>query len=364
MLEVAMNTMKNMRTSLVLIAAALLSTTACVEQSNGDVPESTLPSDDSIEQALTSIDDSMSDDSLDEEPAFGDATFSAAFDEDDVQDPGAVDLREDPEIVRTDGEAVRIFHVMAVWGRIRPNDNEPIAMRWNPSITVADGDAVRVRRTVRFDRFDEVLEQETRNRLDIISATRPHVDGVVLQVAITAADAVDGYLQFAAGDMAFRYGVSELGNLSEQLITDSAGNGLMLVSLDRTPDDNPCASGFLAGRWINTGAPGGVFGVRWMSEDGDVVGHLAGRYADGEFRAKYIDRNGEFRGFLAGVYGDGHFTGEYYDADGNQLGVLRGQYTTNGTGHGLFRGSWSKDCSVDPIDPSVRPTEVANASTD
>lgn len=359
-----MNKMKNLKPSLFLVVAALLSSTACVEQSTDDFVESSLPSDDSIEQALSSIDDSMSDDALDEEPAFGDETFSAAFGEDDIEDTGAADLRDEPEIVRPDGELVRVFHVMAVWGRIRPNDNEPITMRWNPAISVADGDAVRVRRTVRFDRFDEVLPQEARNRVNIVSATRPHVDGVILQVAITASDAEEGYLQFAAGDMAFRYGVSELGTLNEHILTDSAGNGLMLVALDRTPDDNPCASGFLAGRWINTDAPGGVFGGRWMSEDGDVVGHLAGRYADGEFRAKYIDRDGEFRGFLAGVYGDGHFSGEYYDAEGNQLGVLRGQYTTTGSGHGLFRGAWSKDCSIDPTDPSVRPTEVADASRD
>lgn len=352
------NSTRTTRRLTVLCSIALLAS-ACAETGDDDGAESTAPSDAQIEQSLSSIDDNMTIDGtqdLDEQPGFGDPVFSRAFAEDATVETSAGDVRDD---LAPDGgptvQPVQVVHVLAVWGRIRPNDNPPEAVRWNPTIEVSQGDALRVRRTVRFDRYDRVLPQESRQAVSIVSSTQPHIDGVVLQVAMTDAD---GWLGFKADNFAIRFQASELADLNEFALLDRAGNGVTFTAIDRSDVPDECAAGFVAGRWANTrGEDGGVFGGRWMNEDGTVVGHLAGHYANGDFRGKYIDADGRFRGFLAGVYGDGVFSGEWYDADGNQKGNLRGHYTSSQdgeAGHGLFRGAWSESCDDVPS-PEVAP---------
>jgi hypothetical protein len=311
-----------------------------------------------MEQALELIADEMgldrdgtmgTLDDRDEEPAFGSDVFRAEFRPDGTsRDRG--DLAAEPDVRdRLDREDVHVFNILAVWGRIRPNDNEAIALRWNPSISVMEGDRVRVRRTVRFERRDLVLPSDARNEVNIISSTMQNVDGVILQVAITATDADSGFFVFRSGPLSVRIpSARSLHDLNRFTVIDQAGNGLMLTAIERPDNSDVCHHGFMSGRWANTRHNGGVFGGQLLSADGEQVGHLVGRFGGGRFHGKVIGLDGRFRGLIAGAYDEGAYRGEIYDGDGLAIGSMRGHYTVaDEGGHGRFRGGWTQNCDDD-----------------
>lgn len=310
-------------------------------------------------QALESVADEMGlgedgslgqmDDS-DEEPAFGNDTFSDEFGEGHEGPEEAPDLAEDATVgpEAEDGRA-HIVNLEIVWGRIRPNDREPLGLQWDPVLEVNEGNAVRVRRAIRFERGDRVLPQTVRNRVAIQSFTRPHIDGVVVQVAVREDAAEGAFLRFRSLPVSIEIPARRLPDLNEYTVIDGAGTGVMMVAVE-PPIEAPCPSGFLAGRWLQTRDNGGVFGGEWSSQDGRLQGHLAGRYGvdpDGRrvLHGKVIDLEGHFLGFLAGSYGDGQFQGERYARDGRVAGRFHGHYTAGDEGEaGHFRGAWTQIC--------------------
>jgi hypothetical protein len=333
-----------------LLSALSLALWSCAE--GGVTPEDTTETTvetAEIEQALENIAGGLgSMDDRDEEPAFGSEPFAREFGADDEGEPAGDDLAEDEEMrdAIARGE-YRLLTIMAVWGRIRPNDNQPIGLEWNPVISVREVDRVRVRRTLRFERGDQVLPQSVRNQVEILSTTRPHVDGVILQLAIrtVGAEAQAPYLNFRSLPLSLQIPGAALPDLDQQHLIDRAGNGLTLVVLERPVD--VCLNGFLAGRWIETHEHGGVFGGTWRTVDGRLEAHLAGRFGvtpDGAqvFSGKIIERDGRFRGFLSGVWGDGEFRGEWFSRSGHAPGVAGAlcgpRRPPDGSGRMLQRG--------------------------
>lgn len=318
---------------------------------------------DRITSELTTTDGLIYDDT-NTRPNFDSEMFALHFSSDRDSDELSSDLSEDesvqPERIE---QNVEIHYILAMWGRIDPQEGvRPIPLVWNPSLQVLEGDMVTVRRTVFFDSRDEVLPQHVRHQVDMISQTMPHVDGVVLQVALARSDASrPAYLRFRSVPVSIEVPASRLSNLDYSVMIDRAGNGLSLVSLEQDPVEQHCPSGFLAGRWIDTEERGGVFGGAWRTENGRIIGHVAGRYgvtSSGEqvFSGKYIDLDGRFKGILRGNYAEGQFRGEWLDADGDHRGYLRGNYggSEDATRAGWFRGVWHETCPpLSDDDPSV-----------
>ncbi len=277
-----------------------------------------------LEQTLESIADSL-DDRLDsdEEPGFGDDRFSREFGEEGDEEASRDDVRTDggtdrpdadrPETDRPDVSDVRVYNIMVVWGRIAPNDDtRPEPTRWNPVMHVNEGNGVSVRRALRFERGDEVLAQEVRHQAPIQSVTGPHVDGVIVQVAV--ADPADAWFGVETSLTAMRFPLAELHDLEERHILDRSGNGLLITSIERPVVDDGCASGFVAGRWAQT-RRGTYFGGQITNAEGRLIGHLAGEAAEGNLRGKLIDLDGRFRGAMLGHYEDGHFRAETFNRD-------------------------------------------------
>ncbi len=299
-------------------------------------------------------------DESDEAPAFGSDVFAQEFGGPDAPELGD-DVADDAELQDVPPDRLQLYNVMALWGRIRPNDADWRGIQWDPALQVAEGDAVRVRREILFDAGDEVHPQEQRNLVTMTSWTGPHVDGVVAQVAIvtpaetpttdvaTDPPETDDFLAFRSAPYSIEIPADELGDLRIAEVIDDSGNGVLLASLRRPP--STCGFGFMNGRWLRTSERGGVFGGVWVQANGRREGYLAARWgvnADGErvFHGKIVNMKGEFLAFMAGTYGDGVYEGEIYGRGRALLGFMRGRYT-GGDGHGLFLGGWRQNCEND-----------------
>ena len=299
-------------------------------------------------------------DESDEAPAFGNAVFADAFAVGDDHEVDT-DLATDPTISDLPPDQLRMYNVMALWGRVRPNPNtEWSPLQWDPGLQVKEGDGVRVRRTILFEPGDMVHPQEARNLVTMTSRTGPHVDGVVAQVAIRTGPSVStdvvsatdeaAFLAFRSTPYSVKIPANELPGLNFAEVIDDTGNGLILTALRRpTPG---CAVGFMAGRWMRTSDRGGVFGGAWHQANGRREGYVVGRWgvtAAGErvFHGKIVNLQGQFLARMAGNYEDGQYKGEMYGRGGALLGYVHGRYMGE-DGHGVFQGAWRQACVTDP----------------
>jgi hypothetical protein len=302
----------------------------------------------------------------DESPGFGSTVFEEVFGV-SVEGPEvSADVATDAAISSFAPDYVPIYHVMALWGRLRPNPSTDwTRLRWDPALRVPEGDAVRVRRTIFFEPGDVVHPQEVRHVVKMSSATGPHVDGVVAQVALprpwlepvdaTTARPVPtpAFLAFESEPFSVTIPASKLDELSFVEMIDRTGNGVMLMAMRRTP----CAAGFMAGRWARTSDTGGVFGGVWQQANGRREGYVVGRWgvtAAGErrFRGKVVNLQGEFLAYMTGSYGDGVYEGELHGRGGALSGHVRGRYTGE-DGHGVFQGGWRQKCATEPPPPCL-----------
>jgi hypothetical protein len=289
-------------------------------------------------------------DDRDEAPAFG----SEELEREHGRDEGDRDVA-DPLDEAPTGVAFREFHVMIAWGRLRPNEHEPVPLRWDPQLTVPEGDGVHVRRELRFERGDRVHPQEVRHEVRISSATGPGVDGVIVVVRIRAdEDAARSFLRFRSLPFSLQVPATELAELDRVTLLDRSGNGVLLVALER-PSRDTCPTGFMHGRWARRHEQGGVFGGAWSTESGRREGYVAGRFGvtdAGEqlFSGKMIDGAGRFVAFVSGEWGEGRYAGHLFGRDGVERGRVRGGYAAGDEGgYGHFRGAWGLACR--PADP-------------
>lgn len=369
-----------------LLLAVLLAMTAC-DQEPLDVELEETAEELAVtdpDAALVSALESISDDfgltdanslasvaESDESPAFGSAVFAQAFAEPDAPQL-ASDVASDTEIASLPPERVRIYNVMALWGRLRPTANtEWSPLQWDPALQVAEGDMVRVRREILFEQGDEVHPQEERNLVTMTSWTGPHIDGVTAQVAIKAPDGVivsptdefvpshEQFFSFRSTPWSVKIAAAELGDLHVAEILDDTGNGVLLAALRRPPV--ACGVGFMKGRWARTSERGGVFGGLWVQANGNREGYLAGRWGlndTGErvFHAKIVNLQGQFLARMAGTYGNGVYEGEIYGRGRVLLGFVKGRYTGE-DGHGSFLGGWRQVCVSDTPPRTCRLTD-------
>jgi len=301
----------------------------------------------------------------DEEPMFGDAALfgeaGLVNDEtpvdDQFSDDGEVrDIEESP--------TAAAYNAVIMWGKFPADLRAEEGHVWSGTMSVNRG-AILVRRTIAFDRNDEILRRDSRLTFAFVSTTRPHRAGVVvtkLHRTPTSVEALTITSQPRSGE-AIQFDVAALLRGRQVVDVDRQGNKMVAVAHQRRADE--CDSGFMRGRWHQVSdARGRLFGVVSNSE-GEPLGHMKGvfgarRSGRNVFFGKYINRAGEFRGLFAGLYADGQFRGRWIHRAGDR-GVLGGGYRADvgadetGDIAGHFLGRWAETSCNLSIEPGERP---------
>ncbi len=291
-----------------------------------------------------------------EEPSFGDSVmaglegFGAVGTDAVMNESGALPT----ETAAVPPAGARVFRVMAVWGHLpRPNDASPMPATgappqvtdWTGSISVDRG-LLSVRRTLGFEQRDTVAPRTDTARVDFVSHTLPHVDGMVLTVRVVGAPGVLHMRTVAfTGDL----DLSQVDRDAGVRMLSDGRNGVFYVAYEVRPN---CAQGMVFGHWLRTREHLGVFRGRVYREGQGSIGSVRGiwghrRNGDGVFFGKYINGAGQFQGLLGGSYGDGLFQGHWGTRDPQNRGVITGRYFdghTQGDGRGAFVGRWREQC--------------------
>ena len=116
----------------------------------------------------------------DEAPNFGDAMLAADY------GPGAAVAVDDPlandrDIADREARAHRQRFLMITWGNLDADTTINYRTDWTGSLTVENGVAL-LKRTIRFDANDEILPRTSRDKIEWISFTRPHFDGILVKL--------------------------------------------------------------------------------------------------------------------------------------------------------------------------------------
>jgi len=308
----------------------------------------------------------------DEEPGFGRRGFDREFDE-DAEGPEGVPERAEPDAV----------YLRILWGQLRGNAEAECGIDWTGGLA-ARGLGVRVERVIRFEPRDHLVERETRSRLDWVSHTRPHFDGVLVSLrrlplpeeARLRPDDEDEpgralrELTFRTTPLTETFAGRELADLDVVIPVDRCGNAVSFTAVAELPGPGAaCRRGFMSGRWApREEGRGGVFGGKVETVLGRVIGHLRGAYGvrQGEpvLFGKIVDRDGRFIGLLRGTWertdeGEGTYRGVWIGRGGEHHGVLGGHWRAlPRVPGGNFHGRWSERCALPVCDEAAaRPDE-------
>ncbi len=305
----------------------------------------------------------------DEPPNFNDPMLAADYGPDadaEFDDP----MENDVEVndIRRHKRPHR--YLMITWGNLDADSSIGFVTDWTGGLSVNNG-VVLLKRTIRFDAHDEILPRISRDRIEWISHTKPHFDGVLVELHKTvrrdttsndslATVEVDEPLSvtFRTGPLTVTIQEEDLRDLHRVVTIDDAGNAVAFNTITVYPDE--CPNGFLAGQWRNVNdRPGGIFGGKWISHNGVHMGYLRGVYGPnsrGEkvFFGKWITQGGRFQGLLRGHYQasderpGGTFEGVWLSRQLRVIGGLKGAYgarvTDDGRPVGFFRGHWQTRC--------------------
>ena len=322
-----------------------------------------------------------------EAPAFGNPELAAAVSEEvSVQDPIAATPRF--RALLSDPNA-GLFHLRAVWGRLRYDSTSTIPTNWDGSLTITRGFEV-VRNVIRFEpATDSLLPRTSPTLIEWASTTTVHNDGIAVDmlfppmaptfdttitivvdtlgdttevVVIDTIPAPPVTVTFATGPYARTFTLPELARLDTIIyLADSNAVAFSAFRFDRIP----CPRGFLAGHWGFDTTGAGEFNGIWVSGHGLIDGFLDGHFAidtagQRMFFGKWIDRDGLFQGLLRGTWGPhpnhhasdrgkvrggGWFVGQIFNANADSIGVLRGHYKgSEDLNSGFFQGRWKLNC--------------------
>ena len=324
----------------------------------------------------------------DEAPGFGDPYFASYLDEDE---PALDPLEGDLDFRRLEGDAgADVFLVRATWGNLAASPDErddassAVVYDWTGGAMVSDGILIP-RRVIRFERSDHLVRPDRdRQKVEWVSHTSPHWDGVLLQVVVpaagdntlrnaranTAGDGLtpDDTFTFSAPEMGLEltYPLADMAAIDETVMIDDA-IGVTLQGFTRDDLGDACPKGPVAGAWVKVpddSLGGGYFRAHWTNALGGLFGHVRGRWgttAEGvqAFVGKIIGRHGEYLGHVRGTWeasaedpNQGSFQGAWIvlnrHGDRRAMGGVRGEWAIGDDGeHGRMRGMWSKDCGKD-----------------
>jgi hypothetical protein len=305
----------------------------------------------------------------DETPNFADPMLAADYGPEAVaefDDP----MENDVEVNDIRSHARPHRYLMITWGNLDADTTIDFVTDWTGGLGVKNG-VVVLKRTIRFDAHDEILPRTSRDRIDWISQTKPHFDGVLVELHKVVARDTTGdstlvaletdrplSVTFRTGPLTVTIDEEDLKDLHRVVTVDDAGNAVAFNTVTVSPGE--CPNGFLAGQWRNVNdRPGGIFRGHWISHNGVHMGYLRGVYGPnsrGEkvFFGKWIDRSGRFQGLLAGHYQGsddrpgGSFEGIWLSRELREMGRLGGEYgvreNDEGRPVGFFRGRWHARC--------------------
>ncbi len=296
----------------------------------------------------------------DESPMFGDASM-AVYDETSVSE---VDDNTDNDPSISPDRARR--YLMITWGNLKGDSVPAFATEWSGSLTVDNG-VVAAKRTIRFEPNDGLLPRTSRDKLEWVSFTKPHFDGIIVALHKVVTDTTDTLavdaaqpqlvVNFETTPLKVSFTEEELRDLHQVFEVDDAGNAVAFNVI--TVEPQACPAGFMAGAWRNVeDRPGGVFRGKWISHSGLHMGYLKGVYGhtsagENVFFGKIIARNGRFEGLMKGLYGahndgqpGGWYRGVWIGRALRAQGDLGGNWVTSDDidGGGYFRGKWQRHC--------------------
>ncbi|MCM2271099.1 MAG: hypothetical protein NDJ18_00870 [candidate division Zixibacteria bacterium] len=323
-----------------------------------------------------------------EAPAFGDPLLMASsaqevqFNDPIAATPILQTLLADPD--------AGLYHLRVVWGQLRYDSTVTTPTDWSGSLTISRG-AELVRRVIRFEpATDSILPRTDRRVIEWASQTTVHNDGIafdlivpparptldtILQIIVdtltndtTVLIVVDTIpappvtVQFTAGSYSRAFSLPEIAALDTVVyFEDSSGIAFNGFKVDRIR----CPRGFLSGFWGYDSTGQGVFRGSWISQHGEVDGHVQGHFEKDStgarvFFGKWIDASGLFEGFLHGRWKDhpnphadstaflragGWFAGLLLDDQTNPIGMVAGHYiSSKGNPPGFFQGRWKLNC--------------------
>ena len=291
----------------------------------------------------------------DEEPYFGSAEILKAQEgEVDARDGLAFDgglLEGDP--------SYDVYFLRIAWGRLDGDSANEVVTDWTGSVTLDRG-AIKVERIILFEREqgDHILPREDRRRVDFVSHTARHFDGLLLRIYVPNSEgiALANTITFGTGPFSKTYEVSQLAGLAEVFTVDDLGNQVSFRAEKKPP--LPCLAGYMAGFWLmNLEGTRGAFGGVWVADDGRPAGYLRGFFgvnAEGHrvLFGKWISLSGAFRGILRGTYdvsadGGGTFEGHWVNRSGFADGGFAGHFRIGEERRvGLFEGRWRTNCEA------------------
>jgi hypothetical protein len=294
-------------------------------------------------------------DSEDEAPMFGLPSMGQFGADPEAGDPSHTG---EGEAAAEAVEGAEVYLLRIVWGNLELNgfDGEdrtephPDWLDWSGTLALEGKGGLILKRTILFDPHDHIVPEDDRHRIEWISHTGPHLDGLLVKVIyLPNPAATEPSITFTTSPVTQTIPIADLDHYNEIALIDEDGHGAAFTAL-RVGDDD-CLEGFLAGKWHDRPeGEGGVFRGRALSERGALNGHIRGHYGitdDGNpvFFGKYINTAGHFRGLFRGAYGGGAFEGDWVSADGALEGTLSGKYINGGEAdQGFFQGFWAEAC--------------------
>jgi hypothetical protein len=257
---------------------------------------------------------------------------------------------------------------MITWGNLHRDPTITHRTDWTGSLSISSG-AIVLKRIIRFENNDRILERTQRNLLEWESFTRPSFDGVLVRIVpLPPEDSVDNatatddvVITFDTEPFQVRFKASQLPGL-HRVVTLDDGNAVAFHTITLEP--SACPHGPMRGIWAkHPQRPGGFFIGKWGTPDGRMIGYIKGIYgtnAAGKkvFFGKMIDLNGRFEGLVKGEWGHrasvdvvsagqaGWYNGRWVDRNLGIKGKLKGVFerSTHCNG-GFFRGMWAKTCN-------------------
>lgn len=293
-------------------------------------------------------------DTSNEAPAFGDPELASK----DGEDVAVSDIAaSDPAIIdaMSDASGVPAIFLRLGWGHLEGDSTETETTDWSGSIEVNKG-VLAVLRTVRFEQNDYLVRpRESRQKIEFVSVTRPHFDGLALAIIDNDTSDVEGTLTINAGPYSGTFTFAELDSMELIESVDERGNEFSIVS--RAKAVNRFHGGFFDGRWTRRTDHSGEFQGRWISNTGETTGHLKGRWGRNRnglrvLAGKVINQNGEFIALLAGEWGyhgnsqkNGWMAGRWVNRNLEENGRFRGVWHAGrpGDGRGFFHGRWAEN---------------------
>ncbi|MEW5923011.1 MAG: hypothetical protein AB1746_03400 [Candidatus Zixiibacteriota bacterium] len=313
----------------------------------------------------------------DESAAFGDPVLLDEMDADKIYNDEFAAIPAVDSIIDESVEGAYALRIL--WGSLRYDSTITEITDWSGSLTISRGAEI-VRRTIKFeDGQDYILDRTDRTKIEWVSLTSVHFDGIFVNIYIPPVETDDSAMiaeepvtvTFETEPFTVSFSIDEIAALDTIYYLEDSINAVSFRGFKVEPMG--CPNGFLDGHWGTDTTGQGVFSGRWIASNGMLAGFLQGEWGQDSaganyFVGKYIDVNGRFEGLLKGTYrwlpfgamnglqdgqtkrhGGGRFFGHFYNAELTPIGVLKGRfgmpkYDTD-CDKGYFFGRWKKFCS-------------------